>query len=63
MDGFFIPEQIQRAIFPIHHFFLYLKYIFLHRKSIQPNLNTLENKIITPFSIGFMFSQCTNLKF
>lgn len=56
MDGFFIPEQIQRAIFLIHHFSLYLKHIFLQRKSIQPNLNALENKIITPFTFRFLFS-------
>ncbi|KUJ50817.1 hypothetical protein AR685_13635 [Chryseobacterium sp. JAH] len=32
--------------FPIRDFSLYLYHIFLHGKSIQPNLNAIENKII-----------------
>jgi len=63
IGGFFIPEQIQRAIFLIHHFSLYLKHNFLHRKSIKPNLNAIENKIIPPLIFQHILRECTNPEF
>jgi len=62
-SGFSISKQTQYLLFPIRDFYLYLKHIFLHRKSIKPNLNAIENEIITPITFRFMFKQCTNLKF